>query len=420
MTARSLAFVACMILAWGPMPAAGDGIEPPYIVADVETGEVLAERDALRPWYPASLTKMMTTYVTLEAVEAGEVAFDSPVRITHKAASEPPSKMGFKAGTVITVETALKIIMVKSANDVTMALAEAVGGSEGGFIRKMNEAARKLGMSRSRFANPHGLPSDQQLTSARDMAILARALLTDFPQHRDYLDVPALRFGGRTFRNYNMLLERYPDATGMKTGFICDSGYNLAASASRDGREIVAIVFGANSALDRADRAAVLLDKGFATARTNPARPTLQTVRSGARFASATSLRSYICGSRQDQLHGGRFIEPRFRNLGNGRILVQRNGVIAPSPLTPRRSAGPAVAIALGGARSDKTSLRVAGAPLPRKRPVEDAVVATSDVASPDPETAAVESELAAADDSIVGRLPRPRPSIGSDQTEDE
>lgn len=422
MTIRWFAIAAFLAVAWGPAPAASDGLEPPYIVADMQTGEVLSERDALRPWYPASLTKLMTTYVTLAAIDAGDLDFNSPVRITHKAASEPPSKMGFKVGTVITVETALKIIMVKSANDVTMALAEAVGGTEGGFLRQMNEAARSLGMTRTRFANPHGLPNSQQITCARDMAILARALVVDFPQHRDFLDIPALRFGGRTYRNYNMLLERYPDATGMKTGFICASGYNLAASAARDGREIVAIVLGASSALDRADRAANLLEKGFATSRSNPARPTLATVSSGARYASATSLRAYICGSRETQLHSGRFIEPRFKGLANGRLLVQRNGVIEPSLLTPRRSAGPTVPIALGGAKTEKRATRLADVPRPRLRPQdEDAVVATSDVALAETSATTQAGEVSLAEaDPVVGRRPRPRPSFGSDQAEDE
>ncbi|HEX2256071.1 MAG TPA: D-alanyl-D-alanine carboxypeptidase family protein, partial [Afifellaceae bacterium] len=206
-------------------------VRGPYLVADVTTGAVFEHHDALRPWYPASTTKMMTAYVTFRAVEAGEITLQSPVRISENAAAQPPSKMGFKPGAVLTVDNALKIIMVKSANDIALALAEAVGGSEEGFARRMNAEARRLGMSRSRFVNPHGLPDPRQVTTARDMALLARALLLELPQYRSYYNIPAIQFGSNVMQNFNSLVSRYPGTTGMKTGFICSSGFNLVASA---------------------------------------------------------------------------------------------------------------------------------------------------------------------------------------------
>ena len=245
-------------------------LQGPYIVADAATGQVFDHHDAVRPWFPASTTKLMTLYVVLRAIEAGELTLQSPVTISERAAGQPPSKMGFRPGTMLTLENALKMMMVKSANDIAVAVAETVGGSVDGFAERMNGEAQRLGMLRSQFVNPHGLPEPRQITTARDMAVLARALLTEFPEHRGFLNIHAIQFGKTIMRTYNPLLEQYQGATGMKTGFICASGYNLVASAQRGGRELIAVVFGEYGGAARAEHAAALLNAAFVAAGVQP------------------------------------------------------------------------------------------------------------------------------------------------------
>lgn len=237
-----------------------------YILVDAQTGAVLDEKDATRQWYPASLTKMMTAYVTFKALREGRASLTSPVVQSQNSISEPPSKMGFKVGTRFTVDTALKILLVKSANDVAVALAEAIGGTEEGFITLMNTEAARLGMRDTYYVNPHGLPDNRQVTSARDLAILAKALRDDFPEARNYYNHPGLKFGKKALRSANReFLLRVPGADGMKTGYICNSGYNVAASVTRNGRTVIAIVLGAASGLERIAFSRELLDKGFQT-----------------------------------------------------------------------------------------------------------------------------------------------------------
>ncbi|MCF3936282.1 D-alanyl-D-alanine carboxypeptidase [Acuticoccus sp. M5D2P5] len=234
-----------------------------YLLFDMGTGEVIAEHEATRPWYPASITKLMTTYVTFEAIREGRLKMTSPVRISPQAHQQPPSRMGFAIGTVITVETALRIILTKSANDVSVALAEAVGGTQGEFVDRMNATAAKLDMTASQFDNPHGLPNTKQFTSARDIALLMMALQRDFPDRADFFSMGGVRLGNKQMRNHNALIRRFPGADGMKTGFICASGFNLAASATRDGRRLGAVVLGGLTSHERDQRTAELLEKGF-------------------------------------------------------------------------------------------------------------------------------------------------------------
>jgi D-alanyl-D-alanine carboxypeptidase len=297
------AFLALGASALAATAAPGPTAEPvqgPYIVADVDSGRVIESHDALRPWYPASTTKLMTVYVTFEAIRAGEITFDSEVHYSANAANQPPSKMGFKPGTTLTLDNALKMMMVKSANDIAVAVAETVGGSVAGFADRMNAAAKQLGMTRSHFVNPNGLPDDNHYTTARDMAIVARALLTEFPQYRDYFDVPAIEIGGRVLKNLNRLLVRYPGATGMKTGFICDSGFNLVASAKRGDREVLAVVFGQYGEKVRNEYAAKLLDDGFnAPPPTDQTFETLDKVTTGAAYDTPFNMRPYVCGPKR-------------------------------------------------------------------------------------------------------------------------
>ena len=271
-------------------------VQGPYLVADVETGQIIEQLDAVRPWYPASTTKMMTIYVTFQAVRANEISLAEEIGYSARAAAQPPSKMGFRPGSTLTLDHALQILMVKSANDVAVAVAEAVGGSVEGFAERMNAAAEDLGMTRSHFVNPHGLPDERQITSARDMALLAQALLKEFPERRPYYTIHAIQYGSDILRNYNRLVDRYPGTTGMKTGFICASGYNLVASAERNGRELIAVVFGAYGGNLRNERAAELLDSAFETPfRRVETETTLLNTRSGAQYDQPYDMRPHIC-----------------------------------------------------------------------------------------------------------------------------
>jgi D-alanyl-D-alanine carboxypeptidase len=271
-----------------------------YIIVDARTGAVLAEKNAFQAWYPASITKLMTAYVTFRAMREGRIGPDSPVRISQNAASRPPSKMGFKVGTVLTVDTALKIIIVKSANDIATALGEAVGGgSEAKFVDMMNAEARRLGMVATHFENPHGLPDDAQVTSARDMAVLARTILSEFPEHRDLFKITGLQLGKRTIRTHNHLLERFRGTEGMKTGFICNSGFNVVTTTTRAGRTLIAVVLGAYSAQERNEFAAKVLTKAFSEPGLR--RGTLATLAPPAVTPPPVSVREYTCGAKRNQ-----------------------------------------------------------------------------------------------------------------------
>lgn len=237
----------------------------PAVIADAMTGEVLYAEDATRPWFPASTTKLMTAYVALKAVQQGLIRFDTPIVASANAARQRPSKVGIKPGQEITLENALKILMVKSANDIAVVVAEGVGGSVPGFANLMNREAARLGMRESHFVNPHGLHEEEQVSSARDMALLSRAILLEFPDYRELFSIPAVKLGQRVYQNTNGLIGRYSGAMGMKTGFICASGFNLVSSASRDGRVLIAVVFGASTGADRTLKAAQLLDRGFSS-----------------------------------------------------------------------------------------------------------------------------------------------------------
>lgn len=235
----------------------------PYILIDVASGNILAEQKSNDRWYPASLTKLMTAYVTFRAIKAGEIEEGSPVVISAAARRQPPSRMGYKEGVRLRIDAALKIIIIKSANDVSLALGEAVAGSLSAFVERMNVEAKRLGMVNTRFRNSNGLHNEAQYSSARDMALLSAQILREFPQYAYMFEAAAIKTPSTTHFSYNLLLERFTGANGMKTGFVCASGYNMSASATRNGRTLVAVVLGTDSQTDRAVTAAQLLEKGF-------------------------------------------------------------------------------------------------------------------------------------------------------------
>ncbi len=270
------------------------------LVVEADTGKVLQADNATYPWYPASVTKLMTAYVTLKSVKDGRLTLDTLLTVSPVAASQSPSKMGFRPGIQVTVDNALKMMLVKSANDMAVVLAEGVGGSIDGFSAQMNQTAQRLGMTQSSYVNPNGLPADGQITSARDLAILARAIIRDLPEYEYFVHIPSIRYGRRVTQNFNKLIGRYPGADGFKTGFICASGYNLVASATRNGKRLIAVVLGASSGQMRAVRAAQLLERGFANNSLTWLRPSLGTVENLVPIdASPPNLRDEMCGGKR-------------------------------------------------------------------------------------------------------------------------
>jgi D-alanyl-D-alanine carboxypeptidase len=235
------------------------------IVADAQSGTVLVAASPDEQRYPASLTKMMTVYMAFEALRDGRIALWNPIRVSAEAASMPPSRLGLAAGMTLTVEEAILALVTKSANDAAAALGEFLGGgSEGRFAQMMTLKARALGMTRTSFRNASGLPDLDQVTTARDMALLGRRLMHDFPDRYSYFSTPHFVFRGRTHWNHNRLLQEYEGTDGIKTGYVNDSGFNLVASAQRDGVRLVAAVFGGRTGRERDRHMMTILDRGFA------------------------------------------------------------------------------------------------------------------------------------------------------------
>jgi D-alanyl-D-alanine carboxypeptidase len=235
----------------------------PSVVIDVASGAVLEQDQPTASWYPASLTKLMTAYVALDAVRSGRMTMDTPLMMSPRACRMAPSKMGFRAGSEVTLYNALIMLMVKSANDIAVAIAEGVSGSVEAFADEMNRASQKLGMTQSVWVNPNGLPDTRQVTSARDLALLGRALYIEFPEYAHLWNIGAMKLGAQIHPTHNGLLGRYPGAEGMKTGFTCPAGFNVVASAAHGNQRLIAVVLGAPSAAARTAKAAALLDRGF-------------------------------------------------------------------------------------------------------------------------------------------------------------
>ncbi len=271
-----LAVALTMTPTRAPMAQSSDNTRYAAIVVDAESGEVLFARHADSRRYPASITKVMTLYLAFEALAEGRIKLDDVITVSPRAASQPPSKLGLAAGQTITVDDAMRATAVRSANDMAMALAEHIGGSQDRFAAQMTLKARELGMTQTRYVNPNGLPDARQLTSARDLAILARAVMRDYPQYYRYFGLHDWAYNGREYRNTNGLLRGGDGYDGMKTGFTNASGYNLAASAVRDGRRIITIVLGGRSTASRNAHVAALMDTGFDVERARARGETIQ------------------------------------------------------------------------------------------------------------------------------------------------
>jgi len=233
------------------------------IVMDARTNEVLLEDQADQGRYPASLTKMMTLYMLFEALERGDVSMDTRLTASRNASRQPPSRLGLRRNDTITVEQAISALIVQSANDVATVVAERLGGSEARFSAAMTARARELGMTESRFANASGLPDTRHRTTARDMAILSQALWNDFPEHYHRFQNQNFTFRGRSIRGHNRLLGQVEGVDGIKTGYTRASGFNLATMAERNGRRVIVVVLGGETAAARDAQVAYLVEGAY-------------------------------------------------------------------------------------------------------------------------------------------------------------
>jgi D-alanyl-D-alanine carboxypeptidase len=302
----------------------------PVLLFEHASGNVIFADDADKPWYPASLTKLMTGYLTFIALKEGKVTWETKLVTSEKAHAQPPSKIGLPIGGEMSLDQGVRALIIKSANDVAMMLAETVAGSEEAFVEKMNLVAKRLGMSRTRFVNPNGLPDPAQVTSARDMGILARAILRDFPEYTTLFSEQKMYVGRSRIGTHNSLLKTFEGADGMKTGFVCASGFNVVASATRDGRKIIAVVLGETSGLARAQRATSLLE--YDNMAMQPAEA-----------GEAQDLRqldqSFLCGQRS---------RPRVRKVVAQRAAAKASRVAAKGAKKGEASAN--APVATGGA----------------------------------------------------------------------
>ena len=248
----------------GAVLASGPEARASSLVVDAETGKVISADQPNHLWYPASLTKMMTVYVTLGEIEAGRLALEDKIKVSTVAASATPVRFGLRAGEVISVRQAINAAIVASANDAALALAEKIGGTEEAFANLMTQTAWKLGMTRTIFRNATGLPDEDQVTTAHDMALLALAVLRDYPRHYALFNQRSVTIGGRSRPTVNGILGSYSGADGLKTGFTCGSGYNLVASAQRSHRRVIAVLLGSMSRSQRTAEITRLLDSAFA------------------------------------------------------------------------------------------------------------------------------------------------------------
>lgn len=268
-----VALLALIILSLIPLSAdaatkkkkKGGGENHKYaaLVMDADTGMILYQSNPDKILYPASLTKVMTLLLTFDALESGRLSVNDRIRVSSYAASMSPSKLGLKPGSTIRVEDAIYALVTKSANDISVALAEAIGGSESRFAQMMTQRAASIGMSKSRFYNASGLPNTRQVTTARDMALMARYIIVTYPKYYRYFSKRNFTYAGVNHHNHNRLMQTYPGMDGMKTGYINASGFNLVASAKRGNQRLIGVVFGGKTAVSRNNHMAKLLDDGF-------------------------------------------------------------------------------------------------------------------------------------------------------------
>ena len=317
----------------------------PMLLVDLQSGEVLYNQDGGQPWHPASLTKLMTAYVAFAAIAQGRISLDTPIKISRNAWNQAPSKSGLEIESAITMRDALYILVVKSANDIAIAIAEAVSGSEKQFVAEMNQMAAAMGLTATHYVNPHGLHDPAQVTSARDLAVIALYIHRDFPQYLPMFGTEAVTLGKASLESNNGLLQHFQGTTGMKTGYVCASGLNIVATVERQGRSLLGIVLGGSSARERNEMTAELFLRGLSgavkgTGRSVVALPNV--------VGEPVNMRSLICGKKAKEYVAKREAEFPLGLKGQ------------PSYLTDR----------IEGAVYRATDLgRIRDVPLPRRRP---------------------------------------------------
>lgn len=263
----------------------------PRLLVDVGSGEVLFSEEASRSWHPASLTKLMTAYLAFKAIREGRASGQTPIMMTRHAAAVPPSKLGIVPGSGLRLDDALSVMLTRSMNDVATAIADNLADGEGTFVEQMNGEAARLGMKGTRFTNASGLPDRRQVSTAEDLAILALRILSDFPERRWMFGVAELSVAGRTLRNTNGLIGKFEGSDGMKTGYVCGSGFNVVSTATRNGRQLLAVVLGAPNARSRERAASAMLEYGFDRDRKREPLSSKATEPS-----AATDLSKFACG----------------------------------------------------------------------------------------------------------------------------
>ena len=383
-TALRLAAILCLsIVLTASRASAG-----PALLFEAKTGKLLYGEDIDDHWHPASVTKIMTAYLTFEAVKAGKLTLETKIGYSQNAFDQPPSKIGMPVGAELMVDVALRALIIKSANDIAVALAEAVGGSEAQFIEMMNAKAKQLGMTRTRFVNPHGLPAPEQVTTARDLAKLSRAVVRDYPEHNHYWSMHDMRIGRIRIGTHNSILKNYVGADGLKTGFICDSGYNVVASATRDGLRLMAVVLGESTGAQRAVRAQALLEHGFNTFawKTVFSADTIDTVKISPTAKDVESIRTSVmateCGNRRRAVKA--IADARARAKQRQAAAQQGTGAAAEGATAPAPKAATAKAAAAGTAGSAgagqagsaAATTTQAAAPKPKPKPKPPAMTA--------------------------------------------
>ena len=265
----------------------------PRLLVDANTFEVLEAEEAGQPWHPASLTKLMTAYVAFAAVQTGRISLSTPIKISRNAWNQAPSKSGLAIGSSITMQDALYILVVKSANDIAVAIAEAVSGSEPAFVEEMNAMARAMGLTATHYVNPHGLHKEAQVTTARDLAMLALYIRRDFPQYLPMFGTEMVKLGKASLESNNGLLKHFAGTTGMKTGYVCASGLNIVATVERGGRSLIAVVLGGISARERNEMTAELFLRGLSGAAQSRGQSLIDIPNLD---APPVSMRARICG----------------------------------------------------------------------------------------------------------------------------
>jgi D-alanyl-D-alanine carboxypeptidase len=339
--ARQLAFGLALLAS---MIAPANAI--PMLLVDAATLQVLYAEDAGQPWHPASVTKLMTAYLAFAAIKDGRVSLDTPVTISQHAWNQAPAKSGLEVGESVSLKDALYIMLVKSANDMAVAVAETVGGNEKAFVAQMNLMAQQMGMTATHYDNANGLKSPGQISTARDLAIIALYVQRDYPQYMPIFQTQNVQLGAHKLETSNTMLLHFAGLTGMKTGYICQSGLNIVATAQRDGRSLLAVVLGASSARERNELTAQLFLRGLSGALG----PTGQTVVDLKDLDTApVDMSPMICGKKAKA-----YIKQRMADFPMG--LKGK-----PSYLTDKIEGPTYVATELGKVADD--------VPLPRPRP---------------------------------------------------